>query len=94
MMSLATELFAIADDIREKSNSSASLGPAQLDNLATFLSVLARLAHNQEQELSVFRLGEACETGRAVVNDLASQALGNLLVEDAKVIRPDFGRKR
>ncbi len=93
MMSLATELFAIADDLREKSKTCANLGPDQLDDLSTFLTALARLAHNQEQELSVFRLAEAGEVGRAVVNDLATQALGNLMIGDTKIIRPDFGRK-
>lgn len=94
MMSLATELFAVADDLREKSNSGANLGPDQLDDLSTFLTALARLAHNQEQELSVFRLGEVGQIGRAVINDLATQAMGNMMIDDAKIIRPDFGRKK
>ncbi len=94
MMSLATELFAVADDLREKSKTGANLDPDQLDDLSTFLTALARLAHNQEQELSVFRLAEAGEIGRAVVNDLATQALGNLMIGDTKIIRPDFRRKK
>jgi uncharacterized protein (DUF697 family) len=94
MMSLATELFAIADDLRLKSAAGASLDPDQIAELTDFLTALARLAHNQQQELSVFRLTEAGDIGRAVINDLATETLGNLIIEDTKVIRPEFGRKK
>ncbi|MGV2183656.1 hypothetical protein [Rhizobium rhizogenes] len=94
MMSLATELFAIADDLRVKSTTGAGLDPDQIAELTDFLSALARLAHNQEQELSVFRLTEAGDIGRTVINDLATQAMGNLMIEDNKIIRPEFGRKK
>ena len=94
MMSLATELFAVADDLRGKSKIGANLDPDQIAELTDFLTALARLAHNQEQELSVFRLTEAGDMGRALINDLATQAMGNLMIEDSKIIRPEFGRKK
>jgi hypothetical protein len=93
MMSVARELFAIADDLREKAKAGASYDANQLSELVDFLTPLARLAHNQEEELSVFRLVEAGTVGRTVVNDLATEALGNLMIGETKVIHADFGRK-
>jgi len=93
MMSVARELYALADDLREKSKAGVSYDSGQLSNLVDFLSPLARLAHNQEEELSVFRLVEAGTIGRSVVNELATEALGHMLLEESKVIHHDFGRK-
>ncbi len=93
MMSVARELYSIADDLRQKSEAGISLDARQVDDLSRFLTALARLARNDEEELSVFRLTEAGNVGRATVNQLASEAHGNLLLEDGKVVRPDFGRR-
>lgn len=92
MMSVARELYAVADDLRQKAQSGVTLDATQIDALSQFLTALARLARNDEEELSVFRLGEAGNVGRAVVNELASEALGQMLLEESKVVRPDFRR--
>ncbi|APO76080.1 hypothetical protein AM571_CH03286 [Rhizobium etli 8C-3] len=93
MMSVARELFAVADDLRLKSNAGVQYDASQLSDLSDFLGSIARLARNEEEELAVFRLAEAGQLGRAAVNELATEAMGNLMLDHGKVVRPDFGRK-
>lgn len=93
MMSVAKELFSISADLREKVMANVTYDASQLSDLSDFLAALAHLARNEEEELAVFRLAEAGQLGRAVVNDLATKAMGNLMLEDGKVVRLDFGRK-
>lgn len=93
MMSVARELFAVADDLRLKSNAGVQYDASQISDLSDFLGSLARLARNEEEELAVFRLAEAGQLGRAAVNELATDAMGNLMLDQGKIVRPDFGRK-
>lgn len=50
------------------------------------------LAANHEEELRFFRLEEAQRKGRQCVEKLATDAMGNMMLETGKVVRPDFGK--
>lgn len=86
-MILSQELDAIASDFC----SGRAIAQNELLDIGRSMTLLAKLAKNQESELAVHRLVEAGKAGRVVVDQLATEQFSQLVKDaDSKVIRPDF----
>lgn len=65
---------------------------AKRDELVVALATLTRLAASMEKEVAVFRLGEAGQQARAILEKEATGSLNAMTADrQDKVIRPDFG---
>lgn len=88
-LSALSTFFSIA----AASDKGIEMDAESVRNLADLFRVVNRLFDNLAQEIEVHRLAEAGRTGRAAVDQLATEAFGNLLIDaEQKVVRPDFGK--
>lgn len=64
------------------------------DLIVSRLAVIRKIAVTDERELGSWRLAHAARSGRAVVDRLAAEQFDGLARDgDAKIVRPNFGRK-
>ena len=94
MIKLSAELHEIRSRLMQSAMAGHDLTVLEQREIAVRLDALIDLAEVDEQELQVFRLEEAGRSGRQMVNDLASESLGNLMLETEKIVRPDFGGRK
>lgn len=91
---LSNELKAIRDQVMQMAMAGRSMDPHALRSMALGIDPLIDLAANDEEELRYFRLLQAGKDGRSVVEKLAGEAMGNMMLDgEAKIVRPHFGRK-
>lgn len=91
---LSHELDDLRANLLTHVSSGAVTTTTMLLAVSEHLRRFAALADNMEQELQFFRLVEAGKNGREAVNKLATDAMGSMLLETGKVIRPDFGGQK
>lgn len=89
---LSVELQAIKDRLVKSLSSGADLSPMEQLVIASELGGLIQLAALDELELQTFRLIRQGKRGRTIVEQLATDAMGNMMLGNEKVVRPDFGR--
>lgn len=91
---VSRELKQIRDQLMMTAVAGRSMQPYELRTMALCLDPVIELAELDEQEIQIARLEEAGKTGRSIVERLAGEAMGNMMLEgEAKVVRPDFRRK-
>jgi hypothetical protein len=67
---------------------------ASWDAIIAGLDGVRRAAFHMECELGAFRLLEAGRFARGTMEEVATGALGELVLDpEAKIVRPDFGRR-
>ena len=86
-MILSVELQAIKDRLVK-----SDLSPMEQLVIASELGGLIQLAALDELELQTFRLIRQGKQGRTIVEQLATDAMGNMMLGNENVVRPDFGR--
>ncbi|PWE52051.1 hypothetical protein DEM27_33075 [Metarhizobium album] len=95
MMSLQEQISQLVEELRANVASGSPLMTGEQRILAARLLTLGKLALNIEHELQFYRLEDAGRIGRATVEQLAGEAMGNMMFDTAdKVVRPDFRGKR
>lgn len=91
---VSRELKQIRDQLMMRAVAGRSMQPHELRTMALCLDPVVELAELDEQEIRFFRLEQAGKEGRSMVEKLAGEAMGNMMLEgEAKVVRPDFRRK-
>lgn len=71
-----------------------SMPGSDFDSLVERLAAVRKMMTVIEREVGALRLAEAARSGRAIVEDLATEELQQLVEDpEGKVVRPDFGRK-
>ncbi|MBB4066249.1 hypothetical protein [Gellertiella hungarica] len=90
---LSEELKAVRDQLMMVASAGRSLGPMEIRSIVQNLTALVELAEVDEHELRVFRLDQAGKQGRSIVEQLAGEAMGNMMLDGEKIVRPNFGRK-
>ncbi|WP_160012494.1 hypothetical protein [Rhizobium sp. 18055] len=64
------------------------------DSLVERIAAIRKMMSLIEREVGALRLAEAARSGRAIVEDLATDELQQLVEDpEGKVVRPDFRRK-
>jgi len=94
-MLLSKKLQKLSRAFDSRAKKDTTLPAATAHTVAEELLLLSRLASLMEQELAVHRMRESHAIGRAVLEEGATEALAQLVIDpEGKVIRPDFGGKR
>ncbi len=90
---VSREVKQVRDQLMMTAAAGRSMQPHELRSIALALDPVIELAELDEQEIRFFRLEQAGRDGRSIVERLAGEAMGNMMLDGDKIVRPDFGRK-
>lgn len=91
---LSDNLICLMEQFTPHTKTGLNLSPTEVSNVVFMLAALHRLSVSVETELNCHRIGEANRFAGDMVENLATETLGSLLIEtDGNIIRPRFGKE-